>query len=129
MGGGCTAALLPNNYTIVTAQNSQWSAVFTIYNDDGTLANITNKVFEFIVLNRISTVSNTLFSFSSVGFSLYGSMVVNTTNSSVQVIVNPAATNLLGEGGGPYTFWMDPNLPDQTALVTGVFLTQPVAGP
>jgi hypothetical protein len=122
-------ALLPNNYTIVTAQGSQWSAVFTIYNDDGSLANITSKVFEFVVRDRTDAAGKVLFSFTSISSNSYGSMVVSTTNSTVQVVVNPAATSLLGEGGGPYTFWMDQGLVDATALVTGVFLAQVVAAP
>jgi hypothetical protein len=122
-------ALLPNNYTIVTAQGSQWSAVFTIYNDDGSLANISLKIFEFVVRDRISPVSQVLFSFNSVTANSYGSMVISTANSTVQVTVTPAATVLLSEGGGPYTLWMDQSLPDATALVTGLFFAQPIAAP
>lgn len=121
--------LLPNNYTIVTVAGSQWSSIFTIYNDDGTLANLTNKVFEFVVRNRLGSPGTVLFSFTSTIPNAYGSMTVDVTNSTVQVIVNPAATALITEGGGPYTLWMDQNLPDATALVTGVFFANPVANP
>lgn len=122
-------ATLPNNYTIVTALGSQWSAIFTIYNDDGTLADITNKVFEFVVRDRLTSVGSVLFSFTSTSSNAYGSMTVDTTTSTVQVVVNPAATSLVTEGGGPYTFWMDQNLTDATALVTGTFYANPVANP
>lgn len=121
--------LLPNNYTIVTAAGSQWSSIFTIYNDDGTLANLTNKVFEFVVRDRLSSPGKVLFSFTSTTSNAYGSMVISTVNSTVQVIVNPAATTLVTEGGGPYTLWMDQNLTDATALVTGTFYANPVANP
>lgn len=121
--------LLPNNYTIVTAAGSQWSAIFTVYNDDGTLANLTNKVFEFVVRDRLGQPGNVIFSFTSVSGNAYGSMVIDTVNSTVQVTVNPAATLLITEGGGPYTLWMDQNLSDATALVTGVFYANPVANP
>lgn len=121
--------LLPNNYTIVTAAGSQWSSIFTIYNDDGTLANLTNKTFEFVVRDRLGQPGNVLFSFTAASPNAYGSMVVNTVNSTIQVIVTPAATLLITEGGGPYTLWMDQNLSDATALVTGVFYANPVANP
>lgn len=123
------AMLLPNNYTIVTALGSQWSSIFTIYNDDGTLANLTNKTFEFVVRDRLGQPGTVLFSFTAAAPNAYGSMTVNTVNSTIQVVVNPAATALITEGGGPYTLWMDQNLSDATALVTGVFYANPVANP
>jgi len=121
--------LLPNNYTIVSAAGSQWSALFTVYNDDGTLADLTNKVFEFVVRDRLSTAGRVIFSFTSASANSYGSMTVNTVNSTVQVVVTPAATTLITEGGGPYTLWMDQGLSDATALVTGTFFANPVANP
>lgn len=121
--------LLPNNYTIVTAAGSQWSSIFTIYNDDGTLANITNKVFEFVLRDRLGQPGTVIFSFTNTAPNAYGSMVVSAINSTVQVIVNPAATVLVTEGGGPYTLWMDQGLSDATALVAGTFFTNPVANP
>jgi hypothetical protein len=122
-------ALLPNNYTVVTAQGSQWSAIFQIQNDDGSLADLTNKVFEFVVRDRLTPASQIVFSVNSTTSTAYGEIVVTLSTSSLQVIVNAAATVLLSEGGGPYTLWMDQNLADATALVTGVFLASPVANP
>jgi hypothetical protein len=121
--------LLPNNYTIVAALGSQWSSIFTVYDDDGTLANLTNKTFEFVVRNRLGPPGTVLFSFTSTTPNAYGSMVVSVINSTVQVIVNPTATSLITEGGGPYTLWMDQGLSDATALVTGTFYANPVANP
>lgn len=121
--------LLPNNYTIVTALGSQWSTVVTVYNDDGTLADISSKVFEFVVRDRLGSPGTVLFSFTSTTPNAYGNMVVDTTASTVQVTVNPAATSLITEGGGPYTLWMDQNLTDATALLTGTFFANPVANP
>lgn len=121
-------ALLPNNYTIVTAQASQWSAVFTVYNEDGTLANLTGKIFELVVRATASTPS-VLFSVTSTASTANGTVTVDTAASAVTVIVNPAATALLTGGGGNYTLWMDQGLSDATALVTGVFLAQAVPAP
>lgn len=121
--------ILPNNYTIVTAAGSQWSSIFTVYDDDGTLTDLTNKVFEFVVRDRLSTVGRVLFSFTDTVSNAYGTIIVNTVNSTVQVIVTPAATLLVTEGGGPYTLWMDQSLSDATALATGTFYANPIANP
>jgi len=119
--------LLPNNYTIVTAVGSQWSASFTIQNDDGTLTDITDKIFEFVVRDRLSTAGRVLFSVNSTTSNTFGGITVNTLTSTVFVSVMPAATALVVEGGGPYTLWMDQNLSTATALVVGTFYTQLVA--
>lgn len=121
--------LLPNNYTIITAAGSQWSTVVTIYNDDGTLADISSKTFEFVLRDRLNSVGGVIFSFTNTAPNAYGQMVVNTVNSTVQVVVNPAATLIVTEGGGPYTLWMNQNLPDATALLTGILYANPVAKP
>lgn len=119
--------LLPNNYTVVTAASSQWSLVFTIQNDDGTVADITNKTFEFVVRNRLSRSSVMLFSVNSIASTTYGTVTVDVPTATLQVILTPVATGSIPEGGGPYTLWMDQGLSDATALVTGVFYANPVA--
>jgi hypothetical protein len=52
---------------------------------------------------------------------------VTISSAQVKVTVTPMATNLVVEGGGPYTLWMDQGLSDATALVTGTFFTNSVA--
>lgn len=121
--------LLPNNYTIVAAAGSQWSALFTVYDDDGTLADLTNKVFEMVVRDRLGVSSRVTFSVNSTASTAYGTIIPNTVNSTLEVVVTSAATSLIVEGGGPYTLWMDQNLADATALVTGTFFANPVANP
>jgi hypothetical protein len=121
--------LLPNNYTIIAASGSQWSALFTIYDDDGTLTDITGKVFELVVRDRLSTVGRVIFSVNNTASTAYGTIITDVINSTVEVIVNAAATALVVEGGGPYTLWMDQNLADATALVTGTFFANPIAAP
>lgn len=121
--------LLPNNYTVVVAANSQWSLSFTIQNDDGTLADITNKTFEFVVRDRLNRAGKVLFAVNSATSTAYGTITVDTLTATIQVILSPTATGSIPEGGGPYTLWMDQNLSDATALVTGVFYANPVANP
>ena len=124
---------LPTNFTVLTASGSQWSAVVTITNSDGTLANITGKVFEFVVRTSTAQINGpdgaAVFSVNSTSSTANGTITVNTVLSQVQIIVNAVAVNLLTQGGGLYTLWMDPNLSDATALLTGQFLIQTVAAP
>lgn len=129
-------ALLPTNYTVITASGSQWTSVVTVYNDDGSLADLTGKSFEFVVRNATSPNPNVIGSIGAVVFSVNntsstanGTINVTVSSSQVQVIVTATAVNLLTQGGGVYTLWMDPSLADATALVTGQFLTQPVPAP
>lgn len=122
-------ALLPNNYTIVTAADSQWSGVFTVQNDDGTNADLTNKTFEMVIRNRLGDVGVILASVTSTASTVDGTIIVNLQNSTLQVILTPTAANTVTSGGAPYTLWMDPALPDATALVTGIIYVNPVATP
>ena len=122
-------ALLPNNYTIVTAMDSQWSGVFTVTNDDGSLTDLTNKTFEFVIRNRLGSVGTVLASVNNTAGAANGTIVVDLTKSTVEVILNPVAVNTVTNGGAPYTLWMDPSLSDATALVTGTIYVNPVATP
>jgi hypothetical protein len=120
---------LPNLYNIQAASGSQYSVSFTVQNDNGSLANITNKTFELVVRDRTNSPNRTFFSINSTSSTANGTITVNTTTSVVSVLVTPTAVNLITNGGGPYTLWMDPNLSDATALVVGTFFVEPVAAP
>lgn len=129
-------ALLPNNYTIITASGSQWTAVVTVTNDDGTLANLTGKSFEFVLRSSNSSnyalpnaIGPIIFSVNNSSSTANGTITVNTTTSQVSVTVTATAVNLITQGGGVYTLWMDPNLADATALMTGQFLVQNIPAP
>lgn len=112
-------APLPNFFSVVAAIGSQWSQVYLLTNDDGSLTNIANKTFELVIRDR--NTSATILSINSTTSTSAGNITVSTSASTLQPILTPAATSLLTEIGGNYTLWMDPNLPDATALVAGVF--------
>jgi len=122
-------ALLPNTYTIVTAASSQWSAVFTVTNDDGSLTDLTGKTFEMVIRDRLGNVGQVLASVSNGASTANGTIQVDLQRSTVRVILNPVAVDTVTSGGAPYTLWMDPNLSDATALVTGIIYVNPVANP
>lgn len=120
-------APLPNFFNAVAAIDSQWSQVYVITNDDGSLATITNKTFELVV--RDGTTGAVTFSVNNTASTSAGNIVVTSSAASLQVILTPTATSLLREWGSNYTLWMDPNLNDATALVAGVFYGRTVATP
>ena len=122
--------LLPNLYNIQAPSNSQFSVVFTIQNDDGTLADITGKIFEFVVRDRLNANSSkVLVSVNSSTATSNGYITVTTAASTVEVVLTAVGVGLITDGGGPYTLWMDQGLSDATAMVTGTFFVQQVAAP
>lgn len=120
-------APLPNFFNAVAAIDSQWSQVYVITNDDGSLANIANKTFELVV--RDSNTGLVTFSVNSTASTTAGNIAVTSSAASLQVILTPAATSFLREYGSNYTLWMDPNLNDATALIAGIFYGRTVATP
>lgn len=120
-------APLPNFFQAIAPIGSQWAQDYQVTNDDGTLANITNKTFELVVRNTQSAAS--VFSVTSTASTTYGTITVTSSTATLQVVLSPNATNLLTEYGASYTLWMDPNLNDATALVAGVFYGRTVAQP
>ena len=100
-----------------------------MFNDNGTLMNITNKTFEFVIrTDPIQTsVSTPVASVSSVSSTASGFITVNTGTSTVLVTVSPSAMSNLTQQGYVYTLWMDQNLPDAAALVSGTLFAEFVA--
>lgn len=120
-------APLPNFFSAIAAIDSQWAQTYIVTNDDGSLANISNKTFELVV--RDSNTGAVAFSVNNTVSTSAGNIVVTSSAASLQVILTPTATSLLHEYGSNYALWMDPNLNDATALVAGVFYGRTVATP
>lgn len=122
-------AALPNALSINLGIGSQWSQTYTIQNSDTTLFNITGKTWEFVVRSDPSepTAVTPVIKVLSSAPGAQGSIVVNTTTSTVQVILTPAATAALSQKGYVYSLWMDPGLSDATAWVTGTAFAQQIA--
>jgi hypothetical protein len=120
-------APLPNFFQAIAPIGSQWAQSYQVTNDDGTLANITNKTFELVVRN--TQTAATVFSVSSTASTTYGTITVTSSSATLQVVLTPTATNLLTGYGANYALWMDPNLNDATTLVAGVFYGRTVAQP
>jgi hypothetical protein len=120
-------APLPNFFPAVAAIGSQWAQDYQVTNDDGSLTDLTNKTFELVVRN--TKTNAVILLVNSTASTSAGTITVTTSTSTLQVILTPAATDLLTEYGANYTLWMDPNLTDAVALVAGVFYGRTVAQP
>lgn len=119
---------LPNQLQVNAAAGSQWVTTYQLQNDDGTLMAISGKTFEFVIRpNPSDTAEPAMVAVNSTASTAQGYITVTTATSTVQVVLSPTATALLGQGARPYTLWMDPGLPDATALVDGICFSNLVA--
>lgn len=120
--------VLPNQVQANAAAGGQWVQTYTLENDDGTPMNINGKTFEFVVRPSVTdTAEPAKVAVNSTAATAQGYITVTANTSTVQVVLSPTATALLGKSASPYTLWMDPGLPDATALVVGTFFTSLVA--
>lgn len=119
---------VPAMWTTFAVPGSQWVYSFQLQNDDGTLMNITNKTFELVVRTS-SRASSPVFTVTTTS-GANGQITVNTATSTIQVVASPTATALLtGTDVYAVALWMDPNLTDATALLTGTMTARVVAAP
>lgn len=118
---------LPLQWSTTTAAGSEWAADFTLLDDDGTPMAISGKGFEFVIRSTtVDAAPSPLVKVTSTP-TVQGYITVDTTAATVQVVLTPTATALLGKGSRPFALWMDPGRPQQTCLVEGRFNSQLVA--
>jgi hypothetical protein len=120
---------LPNFISISAGIGSQFNQSYQMFNDDGTLMSITNKIFEFVVRTDPSQLSaqNPVISVNSVSSTSSGFITVTTGTSTVLVSVSPTSMSGLIQQQYYYTLWMDQDLPDATALVSGTLFAANIA--
>lgn len=120
---------LPNQVNVSDCvAGSQWVETYVLQNDDGTLMNIVGKTFEFVIRPSTSdTAQPAMVAVNSTASNVQGYITVTTATSTVQVVLSPTATSLLGQCADPYSLWMDKGLPDATDLVVGTFFSNLVA--
>ncbi|MFE2712228.1 hypothetical protein ACFXKI_09620 [Streptomyces mirabilis] len=119
---------LPNQINSTAAAGSQWVQTYAIQNDDGSVTDITNKTFEFVIRpHTTDTAQPAMVAVNSTAANAQGYITVTTATATLQVVLSPTTTGLLQRSANPYTLWMDPGLPDATALVVGTFFTSQIA--
>lgn len=114
---------------MVAAVGSQINQTYQLINDDGTLMNITNKTFEFVIRSDPSQANavTPLVSVNSTTSTSAGFITVTTLTSTLLVSVSASAMAGLTQQQYYYTLWMDQGLADATALVNGTLFAEFVA--
>ncbi|MFB6805471.1 hypothetical protein [Streptomyces sp. NPDC056387] len=115
---------LPLRWRTATVAGTQWAATFTLLDDDGTHMNISGKTFEFVIRPTAADATVPPLVKVTATATAQGYLTVDTVAATVQVVLTPAATTLLGTGCRPFALWMDPGQPDQTCLVEGPFYSR-----
>lgn len=117
-------ANLPNAASLSVAVGSQLNQTYQFKNSDGTLMDITGKVFEFVIrADPVELgVTTPLVSVTSTASTASGTITVNTLTSTVLVSVSATAMATLTQKQYVYTLWMDQHLSDATAMVSGALL-------
>lgn len=121
--------ILPNAISLLAPVGSQLNQSYQLLNDNGTLMNITNKTFEFVIRTDPSQtgVSTPVASVNSTVSTASGFITVTTNTSTLLVTVSATVMKTLTQQQYFYTLWMDQNLADATALVTGTLFAEFVA--
>ncbi|GAA3267783.1 hypothetical protein [Streptomyces lavendulae] len=115
---------LPLPWRTSTVAGAQWSAAFTLLDDDGTPMDIVGKMFEFVIRPSSADVTVPPLVKVTTTATAQGYLTVDMVAATIQVVLTPAATILLGTGCRPFALWMDPGQPDQTCLVEGPFYSR-----
>lgn len=121
---------LPNVFSIQMGVGSQWSQNYVLQNADGSLPDLTGKIFEFVVRNdpsELSSVTPVIKVTTTPGSQ--GQITVNLTTATVSVTLAPVATAALTQKTYSYSLWMDQGLTDATAWVTGTVFATLIANP
>lgn len=121
-------AALPQPHAITAPAGAQWVESYQLLDDNGALAAITGKTFQFAI--RPSTADTTqpaMVAVNSTAANGQGYITVTVATSTLQVVLSPSATLLLGAGARPYALWMDNGQPDAEVWLDGIFTTYLVA--
>ncbi|MFI5831074.1 hypothetical protein ACIA6C_28135 [Streptomyces sp. NPDC051578] len=108
---------------------AQWSATFTLRDDDGQPMNITGKTFEFAIRPSATDAAVPALVAVAATATSQGYITADTTTAVVQVVLTATATASLGTGCRPFALWMDPGLPTQICLVEGAFYSRLASSP
>jgi len=107
---------LPSTANFVTGAGSQWTQTFQLQGVD-----ITGLTWAFgIRPNSLDTAQPPLIKVTGTQ-SAQGQVIADPVARTVQVVLTPAATALLGRGSRPYALWSNPGTTSATSWCAGVF--------
>ncbi|NUP39510.1 MAG: hypothetical protein HOY76_21485 [Streptomyces sp.] len=117
-------ASLPNQVNFATAAGSQWAQTFQFTGVD-----LTGLAWEFVIRPTVTDATVPPLVKVTTTVSSQGQITMDTTAKTVQVVLTPAATTLLGKGARPYALWSNPGTTTATTWCEGVFNTALVPTP
>lgn len=115
---------LPNQVNFTTASGSQWAQTFQFTGVD-----LTGLSWEFVIRPTVTDVAQPPLIKVTTTVSSQGQITVDLTAKTVQVVLTPAATTLLGKAANPYALWSNPGTTTATTWCEGVFNTTLVPAP
>ncbi|MCW7941680.1 hypothetical protein AAW14_06455 [Streptomyces hygroscopicus] len=115
---------LPNQVNFVTSAGSQWAQTFQFTGVD-----ITGLAWEFVIRPTVTDTAQPPLVKVTPTVTAQGQITVDTAAKTVQVILTPAATSLLGKGSRPYALWSNPGAASATPWCAGTFNTTQVPAP
>lgn len=119
---------LPLVWTTSGPVGNLWDATFQFLNDDDTPMDITTKTFQLVLRTTTRKPGTPAAVINSSGATSQGYITVTTATSTVLCVLTPAATAALTPGSVyDLALIMNPDLPDQEAMVRGLFTASPIA--
>jgi hypothetical protein len=109
-------ATIPNQANFATAAGSQWVQTFQFVGVD-----LTGLTWEFVIRPSTTDTAQPPLIKVTTTVSAQGQITVDVGAGTVQVVLTPAATTLLGKGARPYALWSNPGTPTATTWCAGVF--------
>lgn len=115
---------LPNQANFATAAGSQWAQTLQFTGVD-----LTGLTWEFVIRPNVTDVAQPPLVKVTTTVGAQGQITVDLTAKTVQVVLTPAATTLLGKGARPYALWSNPGTTTATTWCEGVFNSVLVPAP
>lgn len=115
---------LPNQTNFATASGSQWAQTFQFVG-----VNLTGLSWEFVIRPTAADVAQPPLVKVTTTVATQGQITVDTVAKTVQVVLTPAATTLLGKGARAYALWSNPGTTTATTWCEGVFNSSLVPAP
>jgi hypothetical protein len=103
---------------------SQWAQTYTFPTVD-----ITGLTWEFVIRPNVTDAVQPPLVKVTTTVTSQGQIIVNTVARTVQVVLTPAATSLLGKGARAHALHSNPDTTTETTWVDGVFNSRLVAAP
>ena len=109
---------------LTTDSGSQWAQTFQFQGVD-----ISGLTWEFVIRPSLTDTTQPPLIKVTTTVGSQGQITADTVARTVQVVLTPAATALLGQGARPYALWSNPGTTSATTWCEGTFTSTTVPAP